>query len=221
MKQGRCVLMTVTDTGHGMDKKTREKIFDPFFTTKEAGKGTGLGLSVVYGIIKNHFGTISCSSNQGFGTAFNVFLPAEVKESEPDTGAITEISSPTVQGTEKILVVEDDRDISSMTRQMLEYFNYSVFTAYSGESALGIYAKKKAEIDLIILDLGMPGMGGTKCLERLIEFDPDVNVIMASGYSEDHLKKIAEKYGAKGYITKPYNLAQISKLIRSVLDKKA
>jgi len=215
-QKGECIKLTVTDTGHGIDRSALEKIFDPFFSTKAVGKGTGLGLSVVYGIIKNHQGIVTCDSEPGAGAVFKIFLPTESKKSKPRD--LPDISPSQIEGTEKILLVDDDPDITAVTAKILKRFNYSVITADSGESALEIYAANRSGIDLIIIDLGMPGMGGEECLKRLMELDPGVKVILASGYDNNTVKQIAEDNGAKGYLSKPYKMDEVSRLVRRVLD---
>ena len=217
IKKGRCVIMTVSDTGSGMDQETRERIFDPFFTTKEVGKGTGLGLSVIYGIIKAHDGYIFCDSEVNKGTMFRIYLPAS-QGAEIHPHKETYPQAPP-KGEETILIVDDDESVIGITKIMLEQSGYKTVSADSGESALGTYARSQKEIDLIVLDLGMPGMGGQKCLGKLIEFDPDVKVIISSGYVETGLVKDAVNYGAKGAIIKPYGKNKISKLIRQILDE--
>jgi len=219
LKEGKCVILTVSDTGCGMDKETREQIFDPFFTTKEIGKGTGLGLSVIYGIIEGHNGHISCDSEVGVGTTLRIYFPAiedqTVSVSDKDT------AKPLSKGTETILIVDDEESVIKMTLKMLERLGYKTITAITGESAIDIYTNKQKEIDLILLDFGMPGMGGKKCLEKLIEFDPNVKVVIASGYSDTGLIQDSINAGAKGYAVKPYTMENISKIIREVLDRTA
>lgn len=217
-REGRYVLLSVTDTGQGMDKKTMESIYDPFFTTKGLGKGTGLGLSVVYGIITDHNGYIFCKSKPGFGTTFEIFLPAvEYKEI---TGVKPEKTDVPIRGKETILTVDDEDGVIRILERMLTQLGYKTIPANSGEKALEIYKEKKEEIDLVILDLGMPGMGGHQCLAKLIEFEPDVKVIIASGYSSEGLIRDTIKQGASGYVVKPFTRDEILKTIREVLDRK-
>ena len=217
IKKGPCVILTVADTGSGMDLKTKERIFDPFFTTKAVGQGTGLGLSVIYGIIKAHGGYIFCDSEVNKGTAFRIYLPAvEGAEIHPQKDPEPSASP---KGEETILIVDDDEGVIAITETILELSGYRTITADSGESAINIYFRRHLEINLIVLDLSMPGMGGKKCLEKLIEFDPDVQVIIASGYINSGLVKDVTNYGAKAAIIKPYGKNAISKLIRQVLDE--
>ncbi len=217
IEKGRYVQLSVSDTGHGMDQKTRECIFDPFFTTKGVGKGTGLGLAVVYGIIKAHNGYIFCKSQPGLGTTFEIFLPA-IEYAEIADLERKKAVEPT-KGKETILTVDDEDGVIRILKRMLTLLGYNTIPANSGEKALEIYKEKQEEIDLVILDLGMPGMGGHQCLAKLIEFDPNVKVIIASGYSAEGLIKDTLKQGALGYVVKPFTRDEISKIIREVLDE--
>jgi len=218
LKDGRCVILTILDTGCGMDAETKEYIFDPFFTTKDIGKGTGLGLSVIYGIIEGHNGYISCESDLGAGTTFKIYFPAvEDEEQRPilDKNIIRSLS----KGTETILIVDDNESIMKMTVKMVEKMGYNAITALNGESALDVYINKQKEVDLILLDLSMPGMGGEKCLKKLIKFDSDVRVLIASGYSETGLIQDSINANAVGFVVKPFTMDYLSKAIRDVLDK--
>ncbi|MBA4369542.1 MAG: hypothetical protein C0403_18095 [Desulfobacterium sp.] len=217
IEKGRYIQLSVSDTGHGMDKKTRECIFDPFFTTKDLGKGTGLGLAVVYGIITAHNGYIFCKSEPGIGTTFEIFLPA-IEYAEIADLERKKAVAPT-EGKETILTVDDEDGVIRILKRILNHLGYNTIPANSGEKALEIYKEKQEEIDLVILDLGMPGMGGHQCLAKLIELDPDVKVIIASGYSAEGLIKDTLKQGALGYVVKPFTRDEISKMIREVLDE--
>ena len=213
---GDYVLLTISDTGHGMDKETLEHIFEPFYTTKETGKGTGLGLAMVYGIVKSHNGYIMCYSEPGEGTAFKIYMPAIEQETELEE--IKEEEMP-VGGTETILLVDDEETIREIGENTITRFGYKVITAPDGESALELYREKKNKIDLIILDLIMPGMGGRKCLEKLLKINPQTRVLIASGYSVNGPTKGALEAGAKDFIRKPYDVNQMLKAIRETLDK--
>ncbi|MFO7727980.1 MAG: cache domain-containing protein [Desulfonatronovibrio sp.] len=220
MHPGSCagphVLLTVTDTGHGIDRKVLDHVFDPFFTTKDTGRGTGLGLASVYGIVKAHDGYIQCYSEPGQGTIFKIFLPASAQDAVVEEGVSKEISLQ--GGKETILVVDDEEDIRELTREVLEELGYTVQTASSGEEALNIYQKQGQEIDLIMLDLNMPGMGGYKCLQELLHFDSGVKVIIASGYSAQGHAGKSSTSGARGFISKPYSLRELASKVRETLD---
>jgi len=215
---GDYVLLTVSDTGCGMDKETIEHIFDPFFTTKEFGKGTGLGLASVYGIVKGHGGYIMCYSELGQGTTFKIYLPAMKKEVETKSEKKSEHEL--IGGTETILIVDDDASIRDFTANVLEHFGYEIMTATNGQEALKLYSDKKDEIHLVILDIGMPVMGGQQCLVELLKINPSARVLIASGYSINGTAKKVMDSGAKGFISKPYQLDELITRVRDALDEK-
>ena len=199
-----------------MVEKTKERIFDPFFTTKDPGKGTGLGLASASGIIKNHGGFISVQSELGHGTTFDIYLPASEKN------LVTEVEvaeQKIITGRETILVVDDDESIADVTKEILTSLGYRVMTAGSGQEAVAIYMEKGKEIDLVILDMIMPGMGGGKTFIALREIDSGVKVILSSGYSADgEAQQILER-GCNSFIQKPFRVAELSKKIRDVLGQ--
>ncbi len=213
---GKYVTLTFSDTGHGMDKETLDHIFEPFYTTKETGKGTGLGLAMVYGIVKNHGGYITCHSEVDSGTTFKIYLPVieQTLDEEQESGPKTMLEG----GTETILLVDDERFIRTFGEQMLTQFGYSVITAANSESALALYLEKRAQISLVILDLIMPGMGGLRCLAELIKIDPGAKVVVASGHATHETEAKAMKVGACGFVGKPYDMKKLLKVIREVID---
>ena len=215
---GNYVVLTVSDTGAGMDQDTVAHIFEPFYTTKETGKGTGLGLASVYGIVKSHGGYIDCLSSPGQGATFRVYLPAAGHvEAMPEENIGFE---PLKGGKETILVVDDEASIRDLTTEALERFGYTVLIATSGEDALDVFIDPANQVDLVVLDLGMPGMGGHRCLREIQQIDPMAKIVVVSGYSVDgQIKKTLES-GAKGFIAKPYQLNDLLSTIRSVLDVK-
>ncbi|MBU2516909.1 MAG: response regulator, partial [Proteobacteria bacterium] len=214
---GDYVRLTVADTGHGMDQETVQRIFEPFFTTKEVGSGTGLGLSVVHGIIRSYHGHTICQSEVGRGTTFLVYLPAYVAGLDQPQPSEAD-SAPLPGGSETILWVDDENFLCEMGRQSLTGMGYHVLTAESGEAALSIYKKKAKSISLVVLDLGMPGMGGQKCLRALRELNPRAKVVVLSGYTAgDHQKK-AMASGAAAFLTKPAPKDQLLRTVRAVLD---
>jgi len=214
LSAGRYVKIVVADTGIGMDETTKSRIFDPFFTTKDRGVGTGLGLASVYGIIKNHNGFITVDSRAGEGATFTIYLPASDKVVEKDK------MSPDIvlHGTETVLLVDDEKLILDIGGQMLRSLGYTVFTAGDGKEAIEIYARKKSEIDIIILDIIMPGMGGSEIFDRLIEIDPDACVLLSSGYSIEGQALDIIKKGSRGFIQKPFDLRGLSIKMRDILD---
>lgn len=214
---GPHVLLSVTDTGCGMDKEILKHIFDPFFTTKEVGKGTGLGLASVYGIVKGHGGYICCYSEPGQGTVFRIFLPAT--DHVQTTIIAPQPETPLQGGTETILVVDDDPEVRELTQEALDGHGYTVLAATSGEEALLAYAERGNNVDLIILDLGMPGMGGRQCLRELLRLDPEARVLIASGYATGDLAEEVRQDGAAGFIGKPFHLAELLARVREVLGE--
>jgi CheY-like chemotaxis protein len=217
MKMGHYVLIRFSDTGQGMDKETLKHIFEPFFTTKEVDKGTGLGLSVVHGIVKSHGGYITCESEQGVGTTFYIYLPALDQPYEA-----VEVKSESVEedlrGSETILLVDDEKYLLEGGRDILNHFGYQAMVAETGEMALEIFKKERERIDLIILDLIMPGMGGLKCLSELLKIDPGTKVVIASGYATNVQKNEILRNGAAGFIQKPYRLQYLLREIRRIID---
>jgi two-component system cell cycle sensor histidine kinase/response regulator CckA len=213
---GEYIRLSVSDTGDGMDKEVQEHIFEPFYTTKETGKGTGLGLSMVYGIVKNHRGYITCDSEPGQGTEFRLYFPVIDQDIvKPDT---SEKNIQIQQGSETILLVDDEQTHRELGREVLSRFGYTVVTVPDGEGALDFFRKDKKWADLVILDLIMPGMGGMRCLKELLKENPLTKVLVASGYSIRGSSNDVIEAGAKAYISKPYNVKQMFKVVREVLD---
>ena len=194
-KPGSYVLLTISDTGQGMDNETLSHIFEPFFSTKEVGKGTGLGLATVYGIVKQHQGRIICYSELGHGTTFKIYLPAIQAKKELET---TTLEKPIAGGTETVLLVDDDDDIRDLVATFLIEFGYSVITAVNGKEAVEIYQREGASISLIILDLIMPVMDGKKCLGEILRVNPNAKVIIASGFPESGQSDNAMDIWVKG-----------------------
>jgi len=215
-KPGDYVLLSVSDTGHGMDKETAQHIFEPFYTTKELGRGTGLGLAMVYGIVKQHGGHVVCYSEVGSGATFNIYFPAISETSKPDSETAEELPA---SGTETVLLVDDEETVRKLGERILTKSGYHVVTAANGEEALAAYSKEKGRFDLVILDLIMPKMGGKDCLKELLKIDPRTRVLVSSGLSDDASTKDCLKLGAKGFVSKPFRLKQLLKHVRSCLDE--
>ncbi|MFC1476383.1 two-component regulator propeller domain-containing protein [Fibrobacterota bacterium] len=212
---GTYIQITIVDTGTGMSEETMTRIFEPFYTTKESGKGTGLGLASVFGTIENHKGIIGINSKVGKGTTFKIHLPLKDKGSE-GSGAISD----TVQrGSGKILIVDDEKDIRDMFEHMLIELGYTTVTCVNGEEAAEYYKKNFKEIDLVILDVMMPELNGYDCYVKLKKVNPDIKVIICSGYSVDGgVSKIIEK-GALGFIQKPFEINELSYAVYEAMDK--
>lgn len=212
---GKYSLLAVSDSGHGMDVEVLEHMFEPFFTTKRTGGGTGLGLAMVYSIVKSHGGYILCSSESNRGTTFKIYLPA--MELEADIVEPKETEASIKGGNETILFVEDEETNRRVGEEILKGYGYNINLASDGESALEKYKAEGEKIDLIILDLIMPGIGGRRCLERLIKMDPLVKVIISTGYSTIGSKKEIMKLGASEFISKPYDAKRMLSVVRNVL----
>ncbi|UCH06091.1 MAG: response regulator [Deltaproteobacteria bacterium] len=216
LKPGKYVKISVTDSGVGMDEKTRKRIFDPFFSTRKMGRGTGLGLASAYGIVKNHGGYINVASEKGEGTTFTVYLPVTeekvMREKKP--------TERLMKGEETILLVDDEAMILDVGKQMLEKMGYKVIMADSGKTALDIYRKKRDDISLVILDIIMPEMGGGETYDKMKKVNPDTRVLLSSGYSIDGEATEILKRGCNGFIQKPFSVASLSLKLREILDKK-
>ena len=215
LNPGEYVAISIADTGIGMDKATRERIFEPFFTTKEVGQGTGLGLASAYGIIKNHNGIIDVESKKGRGTTFKIYLPISTKEVIKENSTKGKV----LRGSETILLVDDEELVADIGKRMLEKLGYQVLLAESGSQALKVYEANGENIDLVILDMIMPGMGGGEVFDKLQAMDAEVRVLLSSGYSLNSQASQIMKRGCDGFIQKPFNLEQISTKLREILDK--
>jgi two-component system cell cycle sensor histidine kinase/response regulator CckA len=216
VKPGEYVLLQVSDTGLGMEKRILDHIFEPFYTTKEPSKGTGLGLAMVFGIVKSHGGHITCYSEPEAGTTFKIYLPVLETMTELDVETTGEMPA---FGTETILLVDDEERIQELARGILSQAGYNVVTAGNGKEALELYQRQKADISLVILDLIMPKTGGAECLEKLLQIDPNVKVLVASGFSVNGPIMDALEDGAEGFIGKPYDAKELLRVVRRVLDE--
>jgi two-component system, cell cycle sensor histidine kinase and response regulator CckA len=210
---GKYIVLKVTDTGIGMDRTTRQKIFNPFFTTKEMGRGTGLGLASAYGILKNHGGIIDVESRQGEGTTFSLYLPVSEKKPEQTQQS----NRPIVKGSGTVLLVDDEEMIVEVGAEMLKAIGYEVITAREGSQALEIYKERREEIDVVLLDMIMPSMGGGELFDQLKRIDGNVCVILSSGYSLDGKATEIIERGCNGFIQKPFNIKELSGKLNQVL----
>lgn len=210
---GQYVKISIKDTGRGMDEATMQRIFEPFFTTKEIGTGTGLGLASAFGIIKNHNGYIDVRSRPGQGAVFFVYLPATEEKIRVPEAKTVEL----VPGTGTILLVDDEQAILEACASMLQKLGYEVVVARSGKEAIEIYRTGGATIDLVILDIIMPDLSGGEVFDRLLDMNPEVKVLLSSGYSiEDQATAIMAR-GCDGFIQKPFHLEQLHRNIRAVM----
>ena len=212
LKPGKYIEIGISDTGKGIDQKLRERIFEPFFTTKDEGKGTGLGLAVVYGIIRTHRGNINLKSVPGLGTTFSILLPAcNPPGREIKTPGTLEIQ-PAQNG--HILVVDDDSAIRSLLEKMIKQLGYTVNVCSDGLEAVNFFSRHGSDLDLIIMDLMMPRMGGEEAFKRIRQIDPSAKILLISGYTKNKSIEILMKSGALGFIAKPFHLNEFSKKIR-------
>ncbi len=212
-KKGSYVLLTVRDTGVGMDKEIQDRIFEPFFTTKEMGHGTGLGLASAYGIVKGHGGYIDVESEKGKGSTFKIYLPASKRPLEKKSM----VSSVLKGGKGTVLLVDDEDHIIQIGKDLLTAMGYEVFVASSGPEAIESYKQNRDKIDLVILDMIMPKVTGKEVYQRLKEIDPDVKVLLSSGYSLDGEAQEILDQGCDGFIQKPYRMKELMKAIERIL----
>jgi two-component system, cell cycle sensor histidine kinase and response regulator CckA len=213
---GRYVTLTVSDTGLGMDEHTRASIFEPFFTTKGVGKGTGLGLSTVYGIVKQHGGSVEVTSELGEGTTFVIYLPAVEEEAE-EPEARTDAATP--HGDETILLIEDDAALRRVALRILEKHGFNVLEAANGGEALLLCESFQGPIDLVLTDVVMPGMGGRECFERLTTLRGDLQVLYMSGYTEDAIAHRGVLNEGTRLLQKPFTVKELLGAIRQALDQ--
>ncbi|HEY7528401.1 MAG TPA: PAS domain-containing protein [Candidatus Deferrimicrobiaceae bacterium] len=212
---GRYVSLSVSDTGTGIPPENLPRIFDPFFTTKEPGKGSGMGLAMVYGIVKNHGGWIDVHSAVGEGTTFRVLLPASA--ARPKAPAAAPLPESPLGGSETILFVDDEESLRELAVETLGSLGYSVVTARNGADAVALYAERRGEIALVILDLIMPEMGGVEAFHRIREIDPGARILFSSGYAASGQPDALPAEGADGFIQKPYRLSALAAAIRQAL----
>ena len=211
---GAYVKISITDNGTGMDEAVRARVFEPFFTTKEMGHGTGLGLASSFGIIQNHHGFISFESEINKGTTFHVFLPTSRKTPRDEKPAAEEI----VTSTGTILLVDDEQMVAEVGAEILSALGYEALVARNGSEALDIYRINQNRIDLVILDMIMPGIRGDEMFDRLRQINPKVKVLLSSGYSIDGQASAIIDKGCNGFIQKPYSMAALSQKISEILE---
>jgi signal transduction histidine kinase/CheY-like chemotaxis protein len=215
MKVGPHLELTVKDSGHGMEPEVLERIFEPYYTTKEQGKGTGLGLSVIHGIIKNHGGDISVSSQPGKGTTFTVYLPVI---DDIDVAVEPVEAATATQGNEHILLIDDEAQIIDIEQQILERLGYKVTSKTDSQEALEEFAALPDQFDLVITDMTMPKMTGDQLARKLMDIKPNIPVILCTGFNETITEEKALAMGIDKFIMKPIVKDELAKAIRTVLD---
>jgi len=215
MAPGRYALLSVADTGHGMSAEVLEHLFTPFFTTKELGKGTGLGLATAYGIINQHGGTITVESEAGKGACFNIYLP--IIESAVPEGVEQPKPVGGIQGTETVMVVEDNELVRTLTVKILEHLGYSVLSATSGSECLKLIETNAVQIDLLLTDIVMPEMNGRTLYEKLSARLPKVRVLFMSGYTGNLVGSQGVLDTKTAFIQKPFSVEALGRKVREVL----
>jgi two-component system cell cycle sensor histidine kinase/response regulator CckA len=216
IKPGSYVVAKVRDTGIGMDRKTTERIFEPFFTTKGLAKGTGLGLASVYGMVKAHGGYIDVDSEKGQGTTFSIYLPSSGEKVQE-----IKASPETIQGgKETLLLVDDEQMVLEVNQEMLEMMGYTVLVAKGGKEAIEFYRENRETISLVILDMIMPDMSGRDTYDKLKTMNPEVKVLLSSGYGINGQAAEFLERGCDGFIQKPFDIKEVSHKVREILDKK-
>ncbi len=219
-KEGAYIVIAVHDTGIGMDAETRERIFEPFFTTKQMGRGTGLGLASVYGAVKGHGGYIDVDSQIGKGTTFRIYLPVKRQGSAEVSAELQqdEIDSPEPLNRGTILLVDDEQAVLKVAAEILRKLRFNVLAADSGREALRLYRGNREDVVLVILDIVMPGMGGSEVFHQLRQLDPELKVLLCSGYSIQGEADRLMGIGASGFIQKPFSLRSLEHSINEVLQ---
>ncbi|MFP5211949.1 MAG: response regulator, partial [Acidobacteriota bacterium] len=215
LSEGTYLYLEVSDTGCGMDKETLSRIFEPFFTTKFTGRG--LGMSAVMGIVRGHKGALKIRSKVGAGTTFRILLPAS--EAEVAAPASEGMAEEAWKGSGRVLLTDDEESVRLVGKRMFERLGFEVVTAEDGREAIEIYKSEGDRIDLVVLDLTMPFMNGPETFRELRRIDPNVRVILSSGYSQSEISSRFAETGLAGYVEKPYTLSALKEVIRPILAK--
>ncbi len=215
VKPGPFVLVTVSDTGHGIPHEIKSRVFEPFFTTKD--HGTGLGLSVVYGVIQSHGGFINLESTPGHGTTVTAYLPRSTVAAET---AVRRRRQRLPRGTEHVLIIEDELSVSEIARDLLTSLGYTVYTADDGKAGVDFYRARQGSVDLILLDMNLPVMGGREAFELLRTINPHVPIVIVTGYGKAVVETSSFCSNVIGFMQKPFQLETMAMTVRSVLDKR-
>ena len=216
LEPGRYLMISVSDNGVGIDEEVQRQIFEPFFTTKARGQGSGMGLAMVYGIVKNHGGSVIVDSSLGAGSTFHVYLP--LTEKKPAEVSATAVDQP-VAGKGHVLLVDDEDTVLEVAADMLQALGYSVATARNGKEAVAYYRSHWREVDLVILDMLMPEMGGRDAFVELQQISPDVQAVLSTGYDLNHAAQEILNQGVRGFFQKPYTIEQFSRAIAEVMER--
>jgi CheY-like chemotaxis protein/anti-sigma regulatory factor (Ser/Thr protein kinase) len=214
LKAGTYLRLTVADTGHGMDPGILSRIFEPYFTTKEVGDGTGMGLAIVHGIVKDHGGDIRVYSEPGLGTTFHIYFPVIEKESKSNTSSHYDLP----RGAETILLVDDEKALADIGRQLLELLGYTVETRTSPDDALEAFRAQPGRYDLLITDMTMPGMSGNRLVAEIRKTRPGIPVIICTGFSRIISPETAHEEGINAILMKPLAINDLASAVRKVLD---
>lgn len=215
---GEYVLLTVRDTGVGIDEGSIEHIFEPFFTTKDLGRGTGLGLATAFGIVESHKGKILCRSQLDRGTTFELYLPALKSEMLNSYLLAPKTESAPIEGSGTILLVDDEQAVTAVAAEIMGSYGFKMLTAACGEEALDLFKTSMENLDLVIMDLGMPGMGGKACLKEMLKIKPHLKIIIASGYSDPDVERDVTASGAAAFIRKPYQFKDMLVKLNQVMN---
>jgi len=217
IQPGEYVVLEVADTGIGMSEEVSSHIFEPFFTTKEQGKGTGLGLSTIYGIVKQANGYIWVDSTLNEGTRFYIYFPPAL-DAKPENEIRSQAADEKLHGGENILVIEDDLSVRELTCAFLETYGYNVFQAADAKSALAFIRKNPDQIDMAVIDVIMPDMGGKQLSQKLTEYKAGLKTLFMSGYTDDNIVRFGILNPDVHFLQKPFTAAQLTKKVRFVLD---
>jgi polar amino acid transport system substrate-binding protein len=217
-ESGRYAVVTVSDSGSGMDEETRKRIFEPFYTTKEVGKGTGLGMAIVYGIIKQHSGIINVYSEPGHGTTFRIYLPVQEAERGGADPQVVPVQAP-MGGSETILLAEDDAEVRKLAVSILSQYGYEVIQAVDGQDVVEKFAANRERIAMILMDMIMPKKNGKEAYDEISLLQPGVKVMYSSGYTADFIQNRGVSEEGIELVMKPVQPMELLRKVREMLDR--